>query len=1058
MMDIPQDLNEKQKESVKHHTGPLLVRAGPGTGKTKVITHRIAHLISKHKVNPENVLAITFTDKASQVMKDRLSDEKLIEEHKSTQVKVFTFHAFCRSVLREHGPKIGLNKNFMVCNDEIQEEILTECLHELKLINLNTVSRRLQWLSQDISYFKARIHDPQAPTSFSSSLRGNRSNNLEYASNCEDIFNTYQRKLEEQNLIDFDDLLLKTIDLFENVSTVRETYHSEIHYTLVDEYQDVNSTQYRILQLLCGTSQRNLMVVADEDQAIYGWRGADVSYIKKFITDFDPKIAELDKHYRCTETILRSAEKIIAKNTVKTERVLPKTIYNPEPDPPIWHYSVQDSSKESDLIFQLLRQLKDKREYTHGQIAILYRRHELADDLAVKLLEAGIKFQRVQPTNSIQNKNHQGIISYLNFLLEKDIQNNLASTITPEDLELAINFPQKRINDLSWVGLRWLARRDGIELMDILKNIESYSKDIGPLTRRNIHQFWNQIEQLSTEIRGEKINRIVQKLLAALESSRCPYKREEIEILENQLDIPHLPTATDVLYKAINRGERIQIIADCGIDEYCAAQIIHQTLKTYLKQDISIQFISTDTSDVNKLVLDLNSLHILIGAFEELNINTVEVKTILIGTPSTNQTHLVHLETNGIQSITALKLCQSLIERFESLSMPDLVIYDLETRGADIARAEIVEIAAQRINPNSGEIRKYHQLVKPPQGKLPKSSMHVHGITEEMVKDSPSIIEVLPSFLELIQDCILIGHNIVEFDNLILERNLEKYCGVKLTDLCYDTLATARKLYPRKSVSLEVLAEHFDIEHGPLHRAEEDVKVTQKVFRELVKKDSQRCRIESLTEFLPFVGCAILDKTKGLSSNETLKENSVFLNAATRFVQTSYPQGEFNAANSMPIKSREREKIEAFIDELRDLAIPDSPEDTNWKISCAEFRNAVNDFKKESNTESVTDFLSYQKQIKSIDDIEENNEQLTLMTLHSSKGTEYPIVIIIGMEENTSQMEEEERRLFYVGMTRAQEGLYFTSISDSDGGNFLPLMFSEIPSDYIKRWPKSLEE
>ena len=188
------------------------------------------------------------------------------------------------------------------------------------------------------------------------------------------------------------------------------------------------------------------------------------------------------------------------------------------------------------------------------------------------------------------------------------------------------------------------------------------------------------------------------------------------------MEVPHLPTATDILYKAISRNERIQITASGGIDEYCASQIIRQTLNTYLKQDISIQFMS---SNVSEPVLDTNSLHILIGTFGELNINTVEEKTILIGTQSTKQTNLIQLDTNDIQSITALKLCQSLIERFESLSMPDLVIYDLETRGTNVGTAKIVEIAAQRINSKSGEIRKYHQLVKPPQGTLPKSSIHV---------------------------------------------------------------------------------------------------------------------------------------------------------------------------------------------------------------------------------------------------------------------------------------------------------------------------------------------
>ena len=233
MVNIFQDLNEKQKESVMHHTGPLLVRAGPGTGKTTVITRRIAYLIREYKVNPKSILALTFTDKASRVMQDRLSSEELIGEHASSQVTVSTFHSFCRGVLREHGSNIGLSKNFMVCNDEIQAEILIECLQELNLVKLNTVSKRLGWLRQDISYFKARIYDPKAPELFIDSLRRNRFNYPEYTGNCERLFHAYQHKLEEQNLVDFEDLLLTTIELFENVPTVREMYQDAIHCTLV---------------------------------------------------------------------------------------------------------------------------------------------------------------------------------------------------------------------------------------------------------------------------------------------------------------------------------------------------------------------------------------------------------------------------------------------------------------------------------------------------------------------------------------------------------------------------------------------------------------------------------------------------------------------------------------------------------------------------------------------------------------------------------------------------------------------------------------------------------
>ena len=1055
MINVLQDLNDKQIEAVKYHTGPLLVTAGPGTGKTTVITRRIAYLIRQYGVNPENILAITFTDNASQVMRDRLSNEKLIEEHKISEVKIFTFHSFCLNVLREHALKIGLSKNFMVCNDEIREEILTECLHELNLINLNTVSQRVQWLSQDISYFKAR-YDAQVPMSFLSSLKRTRSKYPEYVSNCENLFNAYQRKLEEQNLLDFDDLLLKTVELLENVPTVYETYNAEIQHVLVDEYQDVNNVQYRILQLVCTTLKQNLMVVADENQAIYGWRGADLQCIEKFKTDFNPEIIELDKHYRCSEIILKSAEKVIGKKSSGQKLITGKVNSVPESERPICHYKLRNSDKESKRIIWLLQKLisdeREGRRCSYKDIAILYRKHELVDTIVGKLLEADIKFQRVQPNNHLQNRNHIGIFSYLRFL-ERYILDH-PETITnydvlEDDLELAINFPQKRIDDLTWIWLKWLAQREGLELSVFLKNIEAYPEDVGPLTRQNVGQFWTEIERLSTEIRGEKINQKIQKILATLESFRSPYLYEDIGILEKQPEIPLLSTATDVLHKAILSSEPIQITTNHGIDEYCAAHIIRYTLNTYLKQDVSIQFIPHDT---NTPLLSTNSVHILIGLFEDLSTNIVAAKTILIRDEPSKRTDLIQLETNSIQSITALKLCQHLLGRFENPNLPDLTIYDLETRGVNIENAEIVEIAAQRINVRTGNIRKYKQLVKPPGGYLPKSSTRVHEITEDMVTDSPRIVEVLPEFSKFIQNSILIGHNVIEFDNPILEHNLQNHLKTGLTNLSYDTLTTARRLYPRKSCSLEALADQFGIEHGQLHRAGEDVEVTQKVFLKLIKEDFQKRKIKSLAELLPFVGCAILEKTSGLSNIDTLTETNIFLNAATRFIQSNYKHDEFNLVETIPIKQEDKEQVTAFIDELQRREIPDSPEDINWKIHCTEFRNTVNRFKDKSKAELVSAFLNHQKQLKSIDDIEDESEQLTLMTLHSAKGTEFPIVIIIGIDEDTSQMEEEERRLFYVGMTRAKQGLYFTSISDLDSNNLSSSMFSEIPTNYIKRW------
>ena len=301
-MNILHELNEKQKESVIHKNGPLLVIAGPGTGKTKVITHRIAYLIRYHGIKPENILAITFTNKAAEEMQERINTE--IGEPHGSSVKACTFHAFCVKVLRKHALKIGLSENFTIFDQELQDEILTESVRELSL----NADDYPPWLLRNIiSDAKCTLQNPVDAVDETDIY------DSETIENIRSVLQTYQHKLDEYDALDFDDLLLKTVELL-GVEEVKEAYHKEISYILVDEFHDVNRVQYHLLQLLCAPSEQNLMVVADEDQSIYSWRGSNPEYIDNFRTDFDPRTVELDDHYRCSEKILRAAEEVISRN------------------------------------------------------------------------------------------------------------------------------------------------------------------------------------------------------------------------------------------------------------------------------------------------------------------------------------------------------------------------------------------------------------------------------------------------------------------------------------------------------------------------------------------------------------------------------------------------------------------------------------------------------------------------------------------------------------------------------------------------------------------------
>ncbi len=1036
-MNTLHGLNEKQVEAVTHKDGPLLVIAGPGTGKTKVITHRIAHLIREHNIRPERILAITFTNKAAEEMQERINAE--IGEPHGSSVKACTFHAFCVKVLRNHALKIGLSENFTIFDQELQDEILTESVREL---NLNPDDYPPWLLRNIISDAKCTLQNPIDAVDETDIY------DSETIENIRSVLRTYQDKLDKYDALDFDDLLVKTVELL-RIEEEKAAYHQEISYILVDEFHDVNSVQYRLLQLLCAPLKRNLMVVADEDQSIYSWRGSDPQYIENFRADFNSPTVELDDHYRCSEKILRAAEEVISRNPERQKQHTLRTHKDAGRD--IFHYTFDTPMAEARGIISVIESLVGRRNHSYRDIAVFYRTHRLADVLAEQLLRANIKFQRILPTNSFGEGNSKGILAYLRFLQWQ----------LPQDLEQAINFPETYIDDLTWVRLKWIAARKDIDFMELLRDIEAYPEDVGPLTRRNVRQFWTQLEELSDEIEGEKIDKIIQKLFDALEVLRSPYRAEELEVLEKQPDLPNLATAQDVLYSAIDLGEPIQITASHGIDAYCAAHIICQTLETYLNQSVQLQFLSADNNKPTQLD---NGVHLLIGEFEELHEKGRDTRVIVIGAADTADSNVIHLEPESVRSIAALKLCQRLINRYESPNMADMVVYDLETTGINPKTAEIVEIAAHRLSLIGDEVERYYCLVKPPGGYIPRAATRVHGIDMETVKDAPGIEAVLPEFYGFIHDRILIGHNVAEYDNLILARDLRRHLKRNLSAPHYDTLATARRLFPRQRCSLGALAEKFGIAHDRLHGALEDVSVNREIFKELIKIDAYKREVKSLTELLPFVGLGILSKAEGSAAAETtdtLTETDVFLNAAKRFVQRHNTQ----LSDRFPLEASEAIQAETYMAELQESTVREFPEDVEWRQRRIHFMNAVLHFESVSGEHRLTDFLDYQKLLTNIDEMDDTTEQLTLMTLHAAKGTEFPVVIILGMEEgsfpmwrqNITEAEiEEERRLFYVGMTRAQNQLYLSSTTyrTGDRDRSTSMFVREVPSNYMIKWPQ----
>ena len=1054
--EILQNLNKKQLQAVTHSEGAILVNAAPGTGKTRVITHRIAYLIQHHGVPPDQILAVTFTNKAAQEMLNRTRG--LVGPEHGQDFRIHTFHGFCVDLLRDHATEIGLRRNFAIFDEESQEDVLRECLREAKINQLDYEPR---WLRNIIGKYKVNSGNPLSGRGKMPKLRrrdGAVIDDLKEIQRVEDLIKAYQSKLVAKHALDFDDIIWKAVESLENTVSVRNKVECQIRYILVDEYQDVNPAQYALLKLVCPAPEQNLMVVADEDQSIYSWRGSSREYVKKFKDDFRPTVVELKKHYRCSGKILDAAQSVILKNIGVQKNDL-KT--DGEPGQKIYHYRLDDSEKEAAHIIKVIQMLVDQGHCNYGEIAVFYRQHKLADALASTLAIKGIGFQRVKPQNSFHNTSAKDISSYLNFI---QWQQN-------RDLERAINFPRKIVDDLTLVRMKWLAERDGITLVDLLRTIEDYQDDVGPLTRRKVRQFLQDVDGFSSEIEGKDIDSVVSRLFDLLERRRSAYHDEDIQKIESAEEVPNLRLAAETLYDKIRLDNAIRIGVLYGIDTHCAAQIIQLTSERYFGCDVMLELLHRGEDIPENIDTEID---ILIGDFEELPRNSRAA--IVIGDITEECVAVVQLgrgqapDRNLVtcKSVIALKLCQQILTYVETPNCEGMIVYDLETTSKDSKQAEIVELAASRLDSDGNEVERRCQLVKPPHP-IPKSSTQVHHIDNALVKNKPSIQIVLPKFLDFIQDSVLIGHNVEKFDNLVLERSLKKL-DIGLSNLFYDTLTAAQELFPSNRRSLEALTDEFGIAHATMHRAMEDVEVNRQVLRRLVKIKSSRHVLRSLDEFLPFVGVGILANQSEMEQVEQSDDSGYanlfsgqtqsFLQAATRYVQSHQPKLDNMCSY---LESAEVNRIGGCLQKLEQESISDFMEDTHWNSNRENYVEAVHRFQRNSTDTDVSSFCYYQKLIYNVDELEFDANKINLMTVHAAKGTEFRVVIITGMEQRnfpivngkgTSDDIEEERRLFYVGMTRAKERLYLSSVVRRDRTASRSMFINEIPSDLIEHWPR----
>ena len=514
MQDILKGLNDKQYEAVVNTEGPCLVIAGAGSGKTKVLTHKIAYLIGEKQVKPWNILAITFTNKAANEMKERIGN---LVGDVAADIWMGTFHSICVRILRRFIDRIGFDSSFIIFDTSDQRTLVKACIKSIGLDDKMFTDRSVL---SEISNAKNEMLEPEQYT-----VRANGDFRKEKIAL---VYEMYQKRLKENNAIDFDDIINYTIKILMENPDILEYYSDKFHYVLVDEYQDTNKAQFTLVTMLA-SKNGNITVVGDNDQGIYSFRGADISNILNFERDFPgTKIIKLEQNYRCTGNILKAANAVIKNNEVTYKKEL--WTENEVGNLPAV-YSAKNEYDEGTYIAQQIEHLRREEYYKYSDFAILYRMNTQSRAIEEILRRESIPYKIIGGLKFYERKEIKDIISYLRLI--QNPSDNLS-------LKRIINEPKRGIGKTSLDKIEELSINSGVPMYEIIKNAEQYGLNRVFLNSR---EFVNAIEELRAKKDDIKISDLIKETLKksgytqALENENTIEAENRIENLDEFLTV-----------------------------------------------------------------------------------------------------------------------------------------------------------------------------------------------------------------------------------------------------------------------------------------------------------------------------------------------------------------------------------------------------------------------------------------------------------------------------------------------------------------------------------------
>jgi DNA polymerase III epsilon subunit family exonuclease len=922
-----------QRTTIEADLRPLLVVAGPGSGKTFCLIERIRFLVERHRLQPDRIIAFTFTNKAAEEIATRL--DELGEA--AQRVRRTTIHKFCVDVLREHGTRISVDPGFGIADEEYQCALLAQ---------LGSSVRNHKGLLQLFARHRLRGD----PLGLTETRRYER----------------YVEILRDRNMLDFDMLLLRTADALEHADAA-EQVRRRWDAILVDEFQDLNPIQYNIIRVLAQASS-NVFAVGDYDQSIYGWAGAEPKLFERYMNDFGiTRPLFLEENRRTARHIFELARLVIDPNpSLPGFESRPTVQATRETDHAVEAFVFENAEAEAAwLIDDMRRQQTSYPDLAWGDFGLLYRTHEIGNLLEPALLMAGVPARLAHGRAVSEDPVIAWVVAALGVMLrpaDPAGQEKYLSMVLPRTLTEWARSEAERRGQSMIAPLRQQLDRKGQNWEEIRRAVTSL---------KNLSAYMHRHHSLGT-------------LLEELLSRRVGRYRNVLAERHIEIDDPETDTdATTLAFRldSVLRNQRPVSIPRLGGAEIPIRAMLHEAgVRTvHLGQHVGCE---------------------VIGAGGEVS--------------------------GGVFARTVFKAAQILTARKFEGTFTDYTTVDIESTGLDRKRCEVVEIAAVRVRKGQ-PVAEYHTLVKP-RVSIEPGATAVHGISWATVEKAPHFEQIWADFRDFCGDDVLVAHNGEDFDFPVIRRMAKGLPGVQ-TLATYDSMPLAYEITPA-SHRQEDLARQYGIDTGRAHSALDDARTLARVFARLNREKVTRSRKSANLQLLDHLGVA-------LALSQPLPDTT---DARVLFeIARPFALGIFGDALTYYEAMWERglPTVDDVIDrlggrQLMERIRRERSAEERYPSSMQRLRMLATGMDGLRLREQL-ELLLERVALSGREAGEDDTGRVSLLTLHATKGLEFSRVYMVGAEDgqffknnDTREEQEESRRVFYVGMTRAKDRLVFT--------------------------------